>query len=202
MEIHEFRQDRHLRATGYNFYSWGVVNVLVTVPLFAALNGAPWKGWVALLYTVGVLTAGIVVAGWNDRYVGKMCGEPAPQPLLEMGNLFLPVIGGGLLLSVMLGAHNENAYVQPLWMIMIGLAYLIWGHFSIPEYKWLGRILMVGGGIAGLMIQPAEVASGLASRRALYVWVPMMGPLWLLVGAYVNRKYIHRAIAEPGAVAG
>src|SRR6266481_5400229 len=177
----EFRHDRYLRTTCYNFYSWAVVNILVTVPAFAALNGSAWNGWLALIYTVALITAGVVVSGFNDRRVERMCGEAAPEPLLEALNLWPPVLIAGFLLMVMLGVHNENAYVQPLWMIMIGLAYAIWGLFTIPEYKWLGRLMILSGATAGFLIKPAEVASGLASRTALYIWIVVMGLLWPLV---------------------
>ena len=39
-----FCKDRYLRASGYNFYVWALVNLLVTWPLFAALESLTASG--------------------------------------------------------------------------------------------------------------------------------------------------------------
>ena len=87
MTPEKFRKDRYLRATGYNFYVWAVVNVLITWPLFASLAGDPWPVWLAVLYPLGCILGGIFCAVLNDNRVHKMCGEPDPQPLVEAGGI-------------------------------------------------------------------------------------------------------------------
>ena len=75
MTAEAFRRDRFLRATGYNFYVWGAVNLLVTLPLLAALRGAPWPAWAAGLFPIALIVAGIFLSGLNDNRVAKLCGE-------------------------------------------------------------------------------------------------------------------------------
>ena len=83
MTANDFRKDKYLRATGYNFYVWAAVNVMVTWPLYSALAGAPWPGWLAVLYPFGLIGAGIFLSVLNDNRVQKMCGDPNPTPMVE-----------------------------------------------------------------------------------------------------------------------
>src|SRR5687768_1509662 len=76
MTPEDFRKDRFLRATGYNFYVWAVVNAVVTLPLFGALAGRPWPAWAAIGYPIALVVGGLVVCGLNDARVGKLCGDP------------------------------------------------------------------------------------------------------------------------------
>jgi len=75
----EFRKDKYLRAAGYNFFVWAAVNALVTVPLFAAIAGTPWPGWVAGLYPIVLIALGLFVCGLNDNRVEKMVGPAVSE---------------------------------------------------------------------------------------------------------------------------
>ncbi|MGH2830669.1 MAG: hypothetical protein ACREQ9_21185, partial [Candidatus Binatia bacterium] len=186
-----FRRDRYLRSTGYNFYVFAAVNLLVTLPLFAALDGKPWPAWLGLLYPVAVLGAGFVAAGLNDNRVGKMCGEPSPEPAVEAGYLWGPVFLLGVLLTALFVVRGPVAYVQPLWLLLVGAAYMQWGNFTIREFQLFGLVLVVAGIVSGFSIRPDEVPPGMPSRSALIVWVIFMGVVWIPFGAYINRKYVH-----------
>ena len=189
-----FRKDRYLRATGYNFYSWAVVNLLVTLPLYAALGGRPWPLWLAVLFPIAAIIAGIFVAVLNDNRVQKMCGEPSAEVVVEAGSVWGPVFLIGVVLTVVFSVRGPVAYVQPLWLLLVGAAYLIWGNFGVAEFRWLGWTLIACGAIAGLSVQPSVESWPFASRSALAIWVCAMGILWFPFGAYINRKYVHAAI--------
>jgi hypothetical protein len=193
-----FRKDRYLRATGYNFYVFAVVNLVVTVPLFAAVNGKPWPDWLALVWPIAAIVAGVVVAGLNDNRVQKMVGEPSPQPAVEAGHLWGPVFLLGLLLTALLVVRGPVAYVQPLWLLLVGAAYMQWGNFTIREFRLFGLVLVIAGTVSGFGIRPT-VLPGLPSRSALMVWVVFMGLLWFPFGAYINRKYVHDLRTDPAS---
>ena len=191
MTADDFRKDKYLRATGYNFYVWAAVNVLVTWPLYSALAGSPWPNWLAGLYPFGLIGAGIFFSVLNDNRVQKMCGDPNPAPLVEAGTIWGPIFLIGFILTVVFVVRGPAAYIQPLWLCLVGAAYLTWGNFGVREFRWFGCMLVIAGGIAGLSIRPADIPPHLASSSALAVWVAFMGALWVPFGAYINRKYVH-----------
>lgn len=191
MTADDFRKDKYLRATGYNFYVWAAVNVLITWPLYSALAGNPWRDWLAGLYPFGLIGTGIFFSVLNDNRVQKMCGDPNPTPLVEAGTIWGPIFLTGFILTVVFVVRGPAAYIQPLWLCLVGAAYLMWGNFGVPEFRWFGRMLVIAGGIAGLSIRPADIPPHLASSSALAVWVAFMGALWVPFGAHINRKYVH-----------
>jgi hypothetical protein len=186
-----FRKDRYLRASGYNLYVWAAVNVLVTWPLFAALAGEPWPLWLSVVYPVGCILAGIFGAVLNDNRVEKMCGDADPQPLVEAGAIWGPVFLIGIVFTVILSLRGPIAYVQPLWLLLVGCAYLTWGNFGVREFQWLGYFLVGAGAVAGWLIQPSASSWALASPHALAIWVVCMGFAWVFFGAYLNRRYLY-----------
>jgi hypothetical protein len=192
----QFRKDRYLRATGYNFYSWAVVNVLVTLPLFAALDGHSWPLWLAIVFPIGAIVAGIFVAILNDNRVQKMCGDASTEAVVEAGSVWGPVFLVGVILTVVLSVRGPVAYVQPVWLLLVGAAYLVWGNFGIAEFRWLGWTLIACGAVAGLSVEPSAESWLLASRTALGIWILFMGVLWIPFGAYINRKYVHAPLGD------
>jgi hypothetical protein len=194
-----FRRDKYLRATGYNFYVWAAVNLLVTWPLYSALAGNPWPNWLAAIYPVGLIGLGIVLSVLNDSRVQKMCGPANPTPLVEAGAIWGPTFLIGFLLTVVFAVRGPAAYIQPLWICLVGAAYLTWGNFGVREFRWFGWTLVIAGGIAGLSIRPADVPPHLPSSSALAVWVVSMGAVWIPFGAYINHRYVHSGLrsAQP-----
>jgi hypothetical protein len=191
MRADDFRKDKYLRATGYNFYVWAAVNVLITWPLYSALAGNPWPDWLAGLYPFGLIGTGIFFSVLNDNRMQKMYGDPNPTPLVEAGTIWGPIFLIGFILTVVFVVRGPAAYIQPLWLCLVGAAYLMWGNFGVHEFRWFGWMLVVAGGIAGLSIRPAAIPPHLASSSALAVWLAFMGALWVPFGAYINRKYVH-----------
>lgn len=187
-----FRRDRYLRSSGYNFYIWGIVNVLVVVPLVAAWLGRPWPDWLSGVVPPISIVLGILATVLNDRRVEKMCGEPSPVPLVDANKLWGPIFLVALSLTAVLVVRGPLAYVQPLWLLLVGGAYLQWGAFGVPEFRLLGWSLMVAGTLSGLFIRPEEIPPGMAAPGVLGVWVLFMGLLWLPFGAYINFRYLYR----------
>jgi len=200
MTAETFRKDKFLRASGYNFYVWAVVNVLIVWPVWSAVDGRPWPDWLALLYPIGLIACGVFAAVLNDNRVEKMWGPPSAAPVVDAATFWGPIFMIGFVLTVALTVRGPIAYVQPVWLVLIGAAYWTWGNFGIPEFRWLGRALVAAGAVAALGIDPESVPRHLGSRQALLIWVVFMGAVWLPFGAYINRKYVApRAEAqEPG----
>jgi hypothetical protein len=186
-----FRRDKFLRASGYNFYVWAIVNAVVTLPLFAALGGRPWPGLVALFFPLAAIAAGIVGVVLNESRVQKLCGDADPNPAVDAARIWGPVFLFGWTFTVIFVVRGPVAYVQPLWLLLVGAAYRQWGNFTVPEFRWLGLVLIVAGAYAGFAVRPGEIPPGLASPTALYVWLFFMGALWIPFGAYINWKYVH-----------
>ncbi len=200
MTAEAFRRDKYLRAAGYNFYVWAAVNALVTVPFFSALEGAPWPGALAALYPLALVFLGLFLCGLNDNRVEKMVGPASPQTVLDAGSLWGPIFLGGIALSIVLSVRGRAALVQPLWLILVGGAYWVWGNFSVREFRWLGWALMIAGLSTGVSVELPENLD-LASPAALQVWLLFMAALWVPFGAYINRKYVHSMapVGESGA---
>ena len=193
MTAEAFRRDRFLRATGYNFYVWGAVNLLVTLPLLAALRGEPWPAWAAGLFPIALIVAGIFLSGLNDNRVAKLCGEAAEVPVVDAARLWGPLFVLAFGFTAIFIARGPAAYVQPLWMGVIGAGYLAWGSFTVAEFRWLGWLLLAAAVVSGLAIDPGALAPGAPSPFALGVWIVVTGLIWFPFGAYVNRKYVHAA---------
>jgi hypothetical protein len=185
-----FRKDKFLRATGYNFYVWAAVNVLIVWPVWAAIEGRPWPGWLALVYPIAMLALGVLLCVLNDNRVQKMWGAPSEPPVVDAATFWAPTFAIGFVLTVILVVRGPAAYIQPVWLLLVGGAYWTWGRFGIPEFRWLGRALVAAGAVAGLLIRPQEIPPHLGSRDALVVWVLFMGILWIPFGAYINRRYV------------
>ena len=100
------------------------------------------------------------------------------------------------MLTVVLAVRGPVAYVQPVWLLLIGAAYLVWGNFGVREFRWLGWTLVLAGALAGFSVEPSTPTWHLASRSALTVWVVFMGLLWIPFGAYINWRYLQAATAR------
>jgi hypothetical protein len=191
MTADDFRRDKHLRAAGYNCYVWAGVNLLITWPLYSALAGNPWPAWLALLYPLGLVGLGFLLSILNDNRVQKMWGPADPRPLVEAGAIWGPTLLIGCLWTVVFVVRGPAAYIQPLWMFLVGAAYLTWGNFGVREFRLFGWALVSAGAVAGLSVRPTDIPPHLASSSALAVWVVFMGVLWVPFGAYINHKYLH-----------
>jgi hypothetical protein len=191
MTAETFRKDKYLRAAGYNFYVWAAVNLLATWPLWAALAGRPWPTWLALLFPIALIAAALVLVVQNDNRVEKMWGKPNARPVVEAGAFWGPTLLIAFVLTVVLVVRGPAAYVQPVWLLLVGAAYLTWGIFGVREFRWFGAMLIGAGTLAGLSVRPDLIPPGLPSREALVVWMVFMGVLWVPFGAYINRKYVH-----------
>jgi hypothetical protein len=200
MTPEQFRADRFLRSSGYDLWVWATVNAVVTLPAWSELAGRPWPPLAALALVVSLITAGIFVAGLNANRVEKMCG-PATGAVVDAPRLWLPLVLGGFAVSFVLIARGAVAWIQPIWLVLVGLAYVRWGRASIVEYRWLGAALMLAGSAAGLFLYATAMPPGGPSQEALVIWLVFASLVWVPVGAWVNWKYVH-ARATSGQAAG
>lgn len=191
MTAETFRKDKYLRACGYNFYVWAGVNLLVTWPLWSALAGHPWPVWLAVLEPIALIAFAVVLVVLNDKRVEKMWGAANERAVVEAGSFWGPILLIAFLLTVVLSIRGPAAYIQPVWLLLVGAAYWMWGNFAVPEFRWFGGTLVAAGTVAGLAVRPDPLSPGLASPEALLVWMLFMGILWLPFGAYINRKYVY-----------
>jgi hypothetical protein len=127
----------------------------------------------------------------NDNRVQKMYGEADPQPLVEAGAIWVPVFLVGIVFTVVLSLRGPVAYVQPVWLLLVGCAYLTWGNFGIREFQWLGYFLVAAGAVAGWFVRPSAASWALPSPHALGIWVVCMGLVWVPFGVYLNRRYLY-----------
>ena len=191
MTADAFRRDRFLRVTGYNFYVWGSVNVLITLPLLAEASGEPWPAWAAGLFPLALIGAGLFLSFLNENRVAKLCGAADDVPVVDAARLWGPLFLLAFGFTAVFSARGGGAYVQPLWMGVLGVGYLVWGSFTVPEFRWLGRLLLGAGVVTGFATDPAALPAGTASPFGIGVWIVVTGVLWFPLGAYVNRKYVH-----------
>lgn len=196
MTAETFRKDKYLRACGYNFYVWAGVNLLVTWPLWSALAGRPWPVWLAVLEPIALIVIGVVLSALNDNRVEKMWGAPNERAVVDVGSFWGPLLLVAFVLTVVLSIRGPVAYVPPVWLLLVGAAYWMWGNFAIPEFRWFGGALVAAGTVAGLAVRPEPRWPGRPSPEALLLWMLFMGILWLPFGAYINRKYVYPAPAE------
>ena len=190
MTADTFRRDKYLRASGYNFYVWAIVNVLILWPVWSAVEGRPWPDWLGLVYPFALIGIGLFLCGLNDNRVEKMVGPANADTVLDAGSLWGPVFLGGVAFSAVLATRGPAALIQPLWLILVGAAYWVWGNFSVREFRWLGWTLILAGLATGLSMRLPDNVH-LPSRGALAVWILFMAALWVPFGAYINRKYVH-----------
>lgn len=202
MSPETFRRDKFLRASGYNFYVWAVVNLLVTWPLWSALDGAPWPPVLGLVYLIVLMAAGVFFSALNDNRVAKMWGAPGEAPVVDAAAFWGPTLLLGLVLTVLLSIRGPAAYIQAVWLLLVGAGYLAWGNFGVPEFRWFGGSLIVAGVVAALAVDPVLTGPALPAPGALLVWMVFMGGLWFPFGAYINRRYVHPVSAHAARPSG
>lgn len=188
MTAERFRRDRFLRASGYNLYVWGSVNLLVTWPLWSAVLGRAWHPGVGALYLGALLGAGVFVSVLNDNRVAKMWGAPHEVALVDAPAFWGPTLLLGVVLSAVLAVRGPAAYLVSVWLLLVGSGYLTWGNFGVQEFRWFGSCLIAAGAVVGLSTDPAADP---LSPAVLLVWMLFMGMLWFPFGAHVNRRYVH-----------
>ena len=193
-----FRRDKFLRASGYNLYVWGAANLLVVLPAYAAARGAPWPGWVGLLHTVVCIVGASVACALNDNRVEKLCGPANETPVVDAGRIWLPLLAAGTIWTVIFIARGPVAYVQPLWMAIVGVGYLSWGAFAVPEFRWFGGMLLACSAVSGISVDPIAIQRGAPAVNTLAIWSVAMGLAWFPIGVHLNRKYVYpRGSAQP-----
>lgn len=190
MTPEEFRRDPYLRASGYNLYLWGAVNLLVAVPALTASVGHRWGAAATTAWTAGAIVCGVLLSAMNDNRLRKMLPDVADAPAIPAGRIWGPLLTLGSVGTALAVFRGQVAYVQPLWMLVVGTAYWQWGSFTLGEFRRLGQLLVGAGaasawaiGVCGMPGEEPSVVSGAT-------WVVCMGILWFPLGLYLNRRYL------------
>jgi len=188
MDSVSFRRDPFLRTSAYNMATWAVVNVLFSVPNYALAAGTAWSPSLLGTYSLGLFAAGIALSAMHERRVGKLVG-PAGEALFPAGKLWGPLLLIGFGGTVALVVSGRPQFIQPLWLLVVGSAYVVWGAATrFRLYQLLGGVLAAAG-LAVLALQ--ETRPGAApSVLGLHLWNLTMGAFALTVAVITNRRYL------------
>lgn len=193
MDRAAFRRDPFLRTSAYNMATWALVNVLFSLPNYRLAAGAAWSPACFGIYSLGLLTAGIALSAVHERRVAKLVG-PAGDALFAAGRLWGPLLLVGTGGTALLVTAGRPQFVQPLWLLVVGSAYVIWGAATrFRLYQVLGGVL----GVAGLVVLALQQTRPGAppSVLGLHVWNLTMGAFSFAVAVTANRRYLWSAPA-------
>ncbi|MFQ5477194.1 MAG: hypothetical protein ACE5E4_01105 [Candidatus Binatia bacterium] len=183
-----FRRDRFLRSSGYLLGTWAVVNSLFSIPAYAAATLHPWSAGALSVYSVLLIAVGIVVSLLHERRLGKMLGACEGTPIFSADKLWGPLILTGFCTMAALIFFDLAQYVQPLWLVVVGGAYLVWGLAAFRPYALLGAALLVAGLGVGSMQQ--AVGGAPPSLIGLHLWNLTMGAVAMATALWVNRNFL------------
>lgn len=185
-----FQHDRHLRASGYHLLTWGFANVVLVLPVYVAALGSPWRGSTFLAYAAAVVVAVAILLLVNERRVAKMCGPLPEGTLFDAGRLWATTIALGLVLTITLQTVGLGLLVPPVWMLVVGASYLIWGAYTVPAYAWLGMTTLIAG--AAALAGQSLSSTGTPWLPGLHLWCATMGAGFLAAATVVNSRYLWR----------
>lgn len=188
MDSAAFRSDPFLRTSAYNMATWAIVNMLFSVPNYAMAAGAAWSPGVLGTYSIVLFAVGMGLSAVHERRVGKMVGPPG-QPLFPAEKLWGPLLLTGFAGTVTLIATGRPQFIQPLWLLVVGPAYIVWGlGIRLRIYQVFG-VVLTAAGLVALSMQ--ETRSGAApSVLGLHLWNLTMGAFALAVAFATNRRYL------------
>ncbi|MBI5505560.1 MAG: hypothetical protein HY899_12215 [Deltaproteobacteria bacterium] len=188
MDRTSFCRDPFLRTSAYNMATWAVVNVLFSVPNYALAAGAAWSPGLLGTYSLVLFASGVALSAVHERRVGKLVG-PAGQALFPAGKLWGPLLLIGVVGTVSLIVTSRPQFIQPLWLLVVGSAYVIWGvATSFRLYQLLGGVL----GVAGLVVLALQETrpGAVPSVLGLHLWNLTMGGFSFAVAVATNRRYL------------
>lgn len=168
--------------------TWAVVNVLFSVPNYALAAGAAWSPGLLGTYSLVLFASGVALSAVHERRVGKLVG-PAGQALFPAGKLWGPLLLIGVVGTVSLIVTSRPQFIQPLWLLVVGSAYVIWGvATSFRLYQLLGGVL----GVAGLVVLALQETrpGAVPSVLGLHLWNLTMGGFSFAVAVATNRRYL------------
>ena len=162
--------------------------MLLSLPNYALAAGAAWPAGLLGTYTLGLFAAGVALGAVHERRVGKLIG-PAGEALFPAGKLWGPLLLIGFVGTVLLLTGGRPQYVQPLWLLVVGIAYVIWGVATrLRLYQVLGGVLGVAG-LAALALQEPR-AGAAPSVLGLHIWNLTMGAFAFAIAMATNRRYL------------
>jgi GNAT superfamily N-acetyltransferase len=179
-----FRRDRLLRASGYEIGSWGIVNLVLTLPAWSAASGQPWSSAAIAGSTIVLVGLALAASPLHRSRTAKLCGEAGPRVLVRPVRIWAPLAAVGVVLTGALVADGAIGRLVPVWLAIAGAGHAIWGSFTIPEIRRLGIALLVAAAIAAV---GESRAIGVAS---LVIWSLAMGAGWIVTGIAIHRRYL------------
>ena len=133
----DFARTSYLRATGYNFYVWAVGQRADHL----AVVRAPWPGIRGRSGSPCSIRSGCILGRASSspcsttiastRCAASPIRSRSSRPAVSGGRFFSSV----LVFTVVLSLRGPAAYMQPVWLLLVGCAYLTWGNFGVREFQ-------------------------------------------------------------------
>ncbi len=182
-----FRQDRFLRTSGYNLAVWGPVNLFLSLPAYAGAVGAAWNPQALFCYGAVLVLAAIALMLVNERRAERVLGEPSSDTPFNAARLWSPVLVATFALAFALQLIGLGQFVMPLWMIVTGIGFLMWGLMTVHVYAWMGACIMLSGSLVLAWQSGVEAPNALAS---IHLWNIAMGAGFIAASIAVNTDYL------------
>ena len=184
-----FKRDPLLRSSGYDLASWALVNAAFSIPAYYHCAGRHWRGDLLGLYSLTLIACGIGAALFNRRRVEKMLGGIADEAVFRAEFMWAPMLVTAFTVTALLVASAREQFIQPLWMLTVGTAYLAWGlKAGVATFRPFGALLVAAALVAASLQQPQAGAP--PSAVGLHMWNLLMGVGALVTSVATNRRYL------------
>lgn len=147
--------DAAVSVPSLKLFAW-----VLTLSFWALLIAAGWLGLAA--WTRRKAVEGGAVTTWVHRQVDRTA---------------LAIIGLGFVLMLVLSHAGVAQYALPMWLLVLGLCYLLNGLFGRREMAGYGVLLMLSGILFGFFLL----------EYAYWSFLLLLGPGNILLGIWIMR---------------
>lgn len=134
-----FRRDPWLRTSGYHLATWSLVAFVLELRRPAASEDAA-------AFLVVLLGGALLTSLTHERRVGKMAGLAGVPLHPRTDVLWWSVVGAIVLGSLTLHWIARPHWMFPMWMMLAGEGFLLWGMaLRFAWYRALGAAMIAAG---------------------------------------------------------
>jgi hypothetical protein len=170
-----FRRDPWLRTSGYHLATWSLVAFVLELRRATATEDG--SAFLAVLLGGALLTSLT-----HERRIGKMAGVAGAPLHPRIDVLWWSVIGAIVLGSVALHWIARAHWMFPMWMMLAGEGFLLWGMgVAFAWYRALGGA-MIAAGVLDVAMMMLE--AGTAHRLVV------LGVLLPAFGVATSRRFL------------